>query len=81
MSFFLVCEEEDRQNRNHGSYWDMGSVAIGLNLHKGTRKSVCSKYILLWEEIMYLFFSPALLALIVIGCITLRDQFRFSTAN
>ncbi len=30
---------------------------------------------------MYLFFSPALLALLVIGSITIRDQFRFSKAN
>jgi hypothetical protein len=30
---------------------------------------------------MYLFFSPALLALVVIGFITIRDQFRFSQAN
>ena len=30
---------------------------------------------------MYVFFSPALLALLVIGSITLRDQFRFSQAN
>jgi len=28
---------------------------------------------------MYVFFMPALLALIVIGGITIRDQFRFST--
>ena len=27
---------------------------------------------------MYVFFSPALLALVVIVSITLRDQFRFS---
>jgi len=26
---------------------------------------------------MYVFFMPALLALVVIGSITLRDQFRF----
>jgi hypothetical protein len=34
-----------------------------------------------WEEVMYLFFMPALLALVVIGSITLRDQFRFSSVN
>jgi len=28
---------------------------------------------------MYVFFTPALLALIVIGSIAIRDQFRFST--
>jgi hypothetical protein len=26
---------------------------------------------------MYIFFLPSLVALIVIGCITLKDQFRF----
>jgi len=34
-----------------------------------------------WEEVMYVFFMPALFALVVIGSITLRDQFRFSSAN
>ena len=28
---------------------------------------------------MYVFFTPAILAVVVIGAITIRDQFRFST--
>jgi hypothetical protein len=31
-----------------------------------------------WEGLMYIFFLPSLLALIVIGSIQLRDQFRFT---
>jgi hypothetical protein len=31
-----------------------------------------------WGGLMYIFFLPSLLALIVIGSIQLRDQFRFT---
>jgi len=31
-----------------------------------------------WEGLMYIFFLPSLLALVVIGSIQLRDQFRFT---
>jgi hypothetical protein len=68
--------DRGRQTVNYG----LRGLCTRYSAEPRTEKFVTDS-ILPLEEVMYVFFMPALLALVVIGSITLRDQFRFSSAN
>ena len=48
------------------------------NSHNDCEGSTAGQTYFAWEGFMYIFFLPSLLALVVIGSIQLRDQFRFT---